>query len=415
MTASKTRTRPLTHVSKWRQQRWVNGIKLADSTTEAVRSSSNTVTYSPYSEPGWRARIRRGDSATTSLQGTALKRPVATETVAYRKVSALSGPLNVSETMFSGDLFRHAAPSTTLPSGAEFLVADDLAKQSFVAQAVGAQRAMMALVSASELGETIRMLRNPLRAFRDGVREYIGYLIGRRERLMRFPSKRRKKFLTDAYLEWSLGWAPTLADIDDAAYALASDRSIVPPDVFISGYGEKVKVSSDTLITVSYNGLDLQFRRKVEDLRSVRFYGKVKTLSGSALGYWPRRFGVDWTSFVPSLWEAIPWSFAIDYFTNAGKIIEAYSLHACNLRWVTRTVRTSSQVTLYGHQLVPQIAPGFSIQESLVPGRQVWPFASVDRSPYTSDFVPEFRFKLPGTETQWLNLAALARSKVAFI
>jgi hypothetical protein len=317
--------------------------------------------------------------------------------------------------MISGDLFRHAAPSTSFPSGAEYLVADDLAKQRFIAQCVGAQRAMMGLVSASELGETIRMLRNPLRAFRDGVSRYARYLAGKRGSLMRQPRKRRKKFLADSYLEWSLGWAPTLSDIDDAAFALASDREIVPPDVYVTGYGEKIGISSDTLITVGYNGLDLQVRRKVEDFRTVRFYGKVKTLSGSALGYWPRRLGVDWTSFVPSLWEAIPWSFAIDYFTNAGKIIEAYSFHECNLRWATRTIRLGQQVTLYGHKLVPVTAPGYSISEYLIPGRNVWQFSSTDRAPYQGDFVPMFRFKLPGTETQWLNLAALAHSKVTFI
>lgn len=409
-----TKTSPETYVCKLRTQSWQDGAVVTDATQTEYRSYINERNTLPDVVPDYKRRIRRHESATSSLDGIK-RRPTQANMVAYRKLrNRLSGVK--TESMISGNLLAAATVPGVTPSHPQLLVADDLAKESFVRQALSRQQAVEGLVVLGELGQTIRQLRDPLRSLRNGFQDYIRFLQGRRGGYLQKSRKVRRKFLADSWLEWSFGISPLLSDIDGAAEALASDREIAPEAEECSGFGEARRIYSDGGSFRATTTFNLTWRELVTDVRQVRFYGKVRSYSGSALGYWPRRLGTVWTNFVPTLWEIVPWSFAIDYFSNAGKILQAYSFHECNLSWVARTVRTGQHMVLYDHKLSPVDSLTYQKEnETLQPGRSEWDFTTVNRAPYTGTFVPAWRFKMPGTDTKWLNLAALARSKFDFM
>lgn len=256
-----------------------------------------------------------------------------------------------------------------------------------------------------ELRETLRMIRDPAKSLRRKLGEYLDVLKKRR----RGSPTAKRKILADTWLEHSFGWLPLLSDLDDARQYLARrkkqlEREIIP--VIGSAWGEEALfgfASQSAGVTVQYS----EFVQKGR--ASVRYKGAVSSaaasgqlINASAMGLAPR-------NFVPTLWELLPWSFAIDYFTNIGEVLTSWANQSIDLAWGCKTIRRQSKVTLtYQTSLFASVyfVEHFTSRGSIDTGHK-----RVDRSSITTPPIPKIQFEIPGMGTKWLNLAALAAGR----
>jgi hypothetical protein len=180
-------------------------------------------------------------------------------------------------------------------------------------------------------------------------------------------------------------------------FGQAGDESIQLYDTYTPTYGQI--------------RLNLSVYDKRNDL--IKFFGRVNwdpSTDQNSFKY----YGASWRDILPTAWELIPYSFAVDYFTNIGDIVSAWSFGSKDLRWVSRT-RYSKQLRW------SEDAGGAHWVNSNPEGS--WTYrpesinfstTSFDRGQYYGSLVPDFTWEIPGVGSKkWLNLAALRIAKTS--
>lgn len=390
-----------------------NGDSIPNSGSQTVLRN-RTVTFGD-NLSDWKARIKASKSATTSLTGTGFTYrppyynftarhpapetlPPSSTTIVFRNINGY--PL----------VFPSGTPDGT--AGVDFSRADNRALASFVQKAVGARRSMQGGVFLGELKRTIAMVKNPAQAIRSGLDDYVSALKKKRPLIARsHPSSRRRtaqSIVSDSWLEYSFGAVPLFLDVQDAAVALAKSRILAdkPRTVFVSASGRDSSGQGKwtTVDQQTQNGLIANTAWSTETYYSVKYYGKVKVFHPSSL---QAQLGLLPSDFVPTMWELVPWSFLVDYFSNVGDIIQAACLMRSDIAWAARGWKFATETrmrtfpslsSLTTHILTgPKTEGSFSVSE-------------VSRSKYVGSLIPSLDFEIPGAGRKWINMAALANS-----
>lgn len=272
-----------------------------------------------------------------------------------------------------------------------------------------------------EIAPTLRMLVRPFGTLRDGLKGYFS-AAKRRVRLNR-PNWR--SVLRDTWLEYSFGWQPLLADIKDASLAainlytdirrrrisaVVTEEYELPTSV-VRGYLENLMV------------YDVYFSNYVQ--YSVKYYGGIVPLPNSDLGIPSLKRIADASSFnlaafIPTLWELIPYSFLIDYFSNIGQVLEAYSTDTSQLQYVSMVEQRISGQKIrwdYLHQKTYDYVVGLppylpAPYETVALTRGVGStygsrHKNILRWAYGSLTYPGLEFRLPMSAKQFANMGAL--------
>jgi hypothetical protein len=189
------------------------------------------------------------------------------------------------------------------------------------------------LTFVGELQEALHMIRKPAEALQ---KRFLNY----GNRVMKHGSRIRKSarqaWVSDTWLEYSFGWAPTLSDIDSGVQALASvfDKTLSKYVSFraLADSGTNQTIGYETAAGSSYN----------EYLKSLSVYNTCETKYRGVVLRVPdpsvadlavSRFGLNPYDFVPTAYELMPWSFLIDYVTNVGNLCNAYYTDTRFLSW----------------------------------------------------------------------------------
>lgn len=363
--------------------------------------------------PGYRYLIRTGQDATTGLvanrqtnAGVNGDASLYYDTVISPTVTRRDG----SEV--TGQLYGGLLPWVGTANYSSSSVDTD-ARMKFLKKYREKRTAFQSGTFFGELAEAVHMIRSPAKALRSSLNSYHSVVSKRLKGLGWGGSKRVRQDIADravaeTWLEYSYGVRPFISDIADAVKVL--DASPTSYSEVISAQAESDSDYGVLRVFGSFGPMsywsDLVYKGKV----SVRYKGAVSgTISPPGFA---EQIGISWSNVLPTVWELIPYSFLVDYFTNVGDIISGVSEGIVRLNWGNKTLRTTvtrevsrSAVT---HSLDPSQNPTSYI--SVPPQKSE--LVSIDRARVThiSVGLSDFHFRAPGVgSTKWLNIAALAR------
>lgn len=362
--------------------------------------------------PDYRKRIATGRSATTPFTGT--RNEYASLPCIFNYYINTVSAGSTAGRRKAAFKWSHGIVSPALPSSADMAKAENIAATKFYKELDRVVTAFQGGIFLAELRETLHMIRNPAKALRQKVQDQFGHLSRHRGRLMRQNPGNRLKFLSDTWLEWSFGVKPLLNDLDDARQVLdRRQNQLLQELIRVSGSGtvESAGFYNGTYVSGIIN---VVCGNTIKYTTSHRYIGAVssrasgsKLLTMSALGLSPR-------AFVPTLWEAMPYSFLIDYFSNVGDVISAWSNQSVGLAWGQSTVRRSTEVESTRVYSLANFA--YTYEKALNDGKTKARNKTIGRSVIGSVPIPTLTFELPGFGNKWINMSALltARKSLRF-
>jgi hypothetical protein len=394
-------------------------------TVDADKSLVSSITYGD-NYHNWLFLLRDGQQATTTLDGTIFR--------AARRVGHLDARVKYHHTLipdfysdwsYVGHGVFSSEPlfsSTTIPSSSA--TAENRALVRFNAKAAEVNRQFQGGVFFAELHKTLHGLRHPAEALFKGIGTYANAATKLRRSFVKDKaayqalsrSQRRKvakafsEAATGLWLEKSFHWLPLYYDIQGALSSLEHTFDRMPSE-FVKVSANDVQQASSSQTSGGVGFISLNYSVSEKSGASARMYGRVRVRP--RLPYMPdtAALGFDLRSFVPTLWELIPYSWAVDYFTNIGDIIYGMSQGGCDVEWaavgVSRYVRRAliASPTLtadpppfnftFDHHYCSGSPSGWSSEKAII-----------HRAPYNGLFVPELEWKVPGLSLKWLNLGA---------
>lgn len=358
--------------------------------------------------PNWRVLVSQGLDATTNFSASRrVYTDVGDDGYAYveRKLANTATCQSWKQEWW-GNLIGF--PTTYSTPVLDETSALNMAKRRLIQQVVSLKRPIMGLEILGELHKTLHMIRNPALELRKAIDSYFSEL---KKVPTKMSSQSRRKALIQTYLEATYGWTPLISDIQSGVQLLRQHQIRSPSSVKkIVTYGS-AEASSLGGSVISSNGLfSFIYNDNVKSRVSFRISaGLLLEASGSPYSL-PESLGVLPRDFLPTAWELLPYSFLIDYFTNIGTIIDAWSYVNGRLAFCSLTKRRVDSVSRDGCRwnmpYVNTFGPLDRIQ--LRPVRPAFKVKTVGRTKLVN-VTPDFAFRLPGFGTKTsLNIAALA-------
>jgi hypothetical protein len=383
-----------------------------NSTVQTILSASATTEFQGYygEKVGWKQSLKNGNQAGTQMNISSTRATKGSLSVGGKINYADYYPNPTTSSVAGGQYHANGwFPYPGIPSEAK---ANSKALSKFVSRAIKAQTAVSGGVFLGELGETLRLIKNPLRGFRAAIGRYgkAAKKISHSARSQRRRAEtihRANKNLSETWLEHSFGWAPLVNDIDDAMRHLAFLTTGVsrPPYEVVKGFAEEEKSASYHTSGLSDGAYwRTRLRKTTTDKLSVKYLGMVSAEQFNQIS--ARSLGLGLRDFAPTVWELIPYSFLVDYFTNVGDMIQASSFSSSNLSWVMKwVVRETTYESLY-HAADSWNPESYDIYCSATPATLT--VKTITRIPYVGSLVPSFRLEMPGANSlKWLNIGAL--------
>jgi len=155
--------------------------------------------------------------------------------------------------------------------------------------------------------------------------------------------------LNNLYLESVFGWQPLVSDCINGAKAIGRLLHENVPVRFRAQGIANIETCLDLGVHTSSPGGTFGVERRTQSTSKVTYYGSFKgTINESAIDHSAQRVismgGFDLRSFIPTVWELIPYSFLIDYFVNVGELLEAMCTDTDSVAWLS-IVRRQDSIT----------------------------------------------------------------------
>lgn len=213
------------------------------------------------------------------------------------------------------------------------------------------------------------------------------------------------RVVSEHWLQLQFGLLPDLHDMESLLTGLQNTIKSAPPRKKLSAtYKDDAQASSVRTeinqvvpMTVKYNSLTKRKTvGKVGATIKIEFQNQKQTLAHT--------FGVDIEDVLPALWEVTPWSWLVDYFTNAGDFI--------NLAALRRGVWTNGWAVeiddIFSSEISLPIACVYGTIKASKSGIISSRSFTFNRSTFDVDaYVPSVHFSSPNLK-QAANIAAVA-------
>jgi len=280
---------------------------------------------------------------------------------------------------------------------------------------------MNGLIVLGEMRETLRMLRRPASSLVTLVNGRLQHLRNQKLQISRLPWAKRRdawlKAITGSHLELVFGWMPLFSDIKDILKTV--DRlSKTNVTVRARGTGRLETVYQAPLADVNVMASNLFLRAEhgtvITTEGSIRYevgLRAVPVVDNDSVSRVLSLSGVTLENFVPALYEIMPWSFLLDYFSNLGKVIEGWTTDTSDVIWTLRTERLRS-VKLDTTRAMDPLGPGNDTYKLVSYGGGYGHSQTVrttlHRTIVPTLGVPKFHFRSPGDSPKKLfNMLAL--------
>jgi len=395
--------------------------------------------------PSWKSQIVRQVGATTPATGTKVHITKAKACRWYGEWQGKHGGGSFKKGRSSlygltGGNFSSFSSAPALPPQSVI----DVGRSRFISSVRNARHKFEGGVFLAEMGETLRMIKNPAKSLFELVGpnrvrlvkarmtavsrklNRSGFVETTKSRRMGQAALRIKRTqrdvraaVVDTYLEGVFGWLPLFGDISDALEAF-EDYKLRNIGLTIPVYGkvESIVPGNRTTSAQQHGPFLYNNRTEVRTTFYHRIKGRVTARTPGEKFNIAESLSLDWTSWAPTLYEATPWSFLFDYLSNLGDLIEAYSTWTGDLMWTNETKRTEYKTIMV---MALDVNATMSYMRSVLtaPNASQFVYNNGDAQ-FESNSVrfsrdkwdgslPSFHLKVPGpTSLKWLNIGALA-------
>lgn len=312
--------------------------------TTPISSSMNGVT-----RPGWRKLIARHQSATTSLVKTENNCSYSTGRGFTTVKTQSGGAANL--TMYGHLAAVHAdAPALDWST---VQAAQDKAMAIFLKKVHKINESKLSgQVFLGELHKAISMIRRPFGKLRDGMIDFLYTTdsMRRDRRFRRMPTSKKLNIIGGTYLEYAFGWVPF---IDDIQHGLELLDRLGNMDRYIKVRAIAGKDSSNTAQPIIDLGINSSTRFDV--YKKTKFENEcliVGEVYRPATMVSPMDFAskarMDFSEFIPTVWELVPYSWLVDYLTNIGDVLNTLAVDTSSVCWHSRTTAMTAEIMVSG-------------------------------------------------------------------
>jgi hypothetical protein len=326
------------------------GITVSDFTTSATYAG----TKSGQNVPHWRASIKAGSSASSpyTRDDYSLELKVGTASWAAHDNPALP---TMKVTQYSGSFKGMVLnPSSAITHLTTSLAVAEAAALKQLYNKVAQERAQFqGMEFLGELGDTIRMFRNPFRAIATLTHGHITRLVKSQRGLRGTVQQRKESYyeiVRSTYLEYVFGLRPLISDVKAIAETIArwnlEAQGIKQSRTKLVGRGEDVKTSTSVntggaAANAGFNVYRYNTHYKTTTTRRVQYvcgYASSESAPAGSVNRLLELSDFNLAAFVPTIYEVMPWSWLIDYVSNVGDIIEAGCTVTSGISWISKTV-----------------------------------------------------------------------------
>lgn len=285
--------------------------------------------------------------------------------------------------------------------------ADFRARQKFLGKSLDAKKAWRGANVLAEFRETIHMLRHPLQGLSTNLTNFARAV----KRLRGLRNNAYAKAIGNTWLEYSFGWSPFFGDIRDVMGALNKFRDGTYADsqrISATGYVETATAPVPATFGIP-DVANLALAQTFTKFKAVVRYRAALRARPEVVPTIADNFGFTPTDILPAVWEAIPWSFFIDYFLNVQEQLDSCQLSIAEYAWIMRgIVNTNSRVqsAIYPN-MQAAAASHYAVRAS--GGSANSSAIYKQRDPQFAVPLPPWRFRVPGIGSlKWVNIGALA-------
>lgn len=409
-----TKSEPSAYHFAWRHKR--TGIIGVNPLYHCTPYSSNLSTSLDTSKtrigellPEWREIIAEGGDATTNLNQNMTK-------VEYVKALRLEADWEAVQ-------FRGLSCHTSIfnewdlkwPFSIDASLENDVVNLAYGKCYAELARNFETLPFLKDLTETVSTIKNLREALFRKLRKFREVAFDARERNAWYNGIRTKPWaeriddyrqeISKRWLEYQFGIKPMLSDLDDLIKAFhlakARERGLT---FKVGAVQNKLHAEKDSA-HYGVDGFGWKRQRTGSSISRVKIQGKaaLKLQFDQDI---PRTFGLSPEHWIPSAWELLPYSWAIDYFTNTGTVISAVCTSAMfDVLSAWQTTSTTTE-TLVDIPSLTATAPKAAIL-TFSPGQARFTRKSVRRVPLVTIPVPYLVAKTRLSANQGANLVAV--------
>jgi hypothetical protein len=355
--------------------------------------------------------VRYGRDATSFLEGTRYFHYVKPGTLQYfRTVQSFPNDNQCQGGYAQGSLgFALGFPPRVTTVNAD---ADQKARQKFLDKCLTQRKSWRGGNFLVEVAETIHMLRHPLTGLANGLSAFTKGVKSLRGYWLRGELEAYARHLGNLWLEYSFGWSPLFEDIKDINYALnrlADGTYADTKRISATGTSDFTSNWQTGQIYAPPGGLpglvacDFHSRTHL----SVRYVAGLRARPENLSGILDN-FGISPTDIVPAVWEAIPWSFFIDYFLNVQEQLDSMQFGRADFSYMFRGIRNITSNYRSHYYVDRKAAASTHYNVNVGGGAACSSSIYCRRDPQYAPPFPFFRFRIPGMGSlKWVNVGAL--------
>lgn len=369
---------------------------------------------------GWRKLIKDGSFAAS---------PFSTDRT--RVLSRVPGSVTVTRTAGGNTTWQRLFGYEQTPIVPPLLVSTDVENQALsriLEKIRGEINHADSMVAIAEFGSTLRQFGAPGTAITELCNRHLNKIHAEMRGIKGVWRKVKWiEVVGRSYLEWAFGVAPLIEDTRKIAEAAARWNAEKAGDLprptrqFLSAKADGKPVVSNVTtpgLVVSPLGY-LGYTKVVRQEQKVgcRYQVKLQHSLQAPFGSIDRLnqlLGFDPMRWVPTLYEALPWSWLVDYFLNIGDILDAGFTDTRHVEWIQKTVRKETNYSVSSNldtKYIQTLSGTKSWSGNLHLGR-----ATVNRTSLVRDLpfdlgVPVLTLSYPTKVSQYANAvsALLAR------